>query len=57
MKNKLLGIALFGLTLASIVYYPQLMAKSNPIQYDTQRSILVRKRRSTSSLFWIRPAA
>jgi len=27
MKTKLLGIALFGLTLASVVYYPQLMAK------------------------------
>jgi Mg-chelatase subunit ChlD len=33
MKTKLLGIALFGLTLASVVYYPQLMAKS--IQIDT----------------------
>ena len=33
MKTKILGIALFGLTLASIVYYPQLMAKS--IQIDT----------------------
>jgi len=28
MKTKLLGIALFGLTLAAIVYYPQLSAKS-----------------------------
>ena len=28
MKTKLLGIALFGLTLGSIVYYPQLMAKN-----------------------------
>lgn len=32
MKTKLLGIALFGLTLATVVYYPQLMAKS--IQID-----------------------
>lgn len=32
MKTKLLGIALFGLTLAAIVYYPQLSAKS--IQID-----------------------
>ena len=32
MKTKLLGIALFGLTLAAIVYYPQLSAKS--IQAD-----------------------
>ncbi len=28
MKSKLLGIALFGLTLATVVYYPQLMAKN-----------------------------
>jgi len=28
MKIKLLGIALFGLTIASVVYYPQLMAKN-----------------------------
>ncbi len=28
MKTKLLGIALFGLTLASVIYYPQLMAKN-----------------------------
>jgi len=33
MKTKLLGIALFGLTLATLVYYPQLMAKN--IQIDT----------------------
>ena len=32
MKSKLLGIALFGLTLAAVVYYPQLSAKS--IQVD-----------------------
>lgn len=32
MKTKLLGIALFGLTLASVAYYPQLMAKN----IDTQ---------------------
>ena len=32
MKTKLLGIALFGLTLGAIVYYPQLSAKS--IQLD-----------------------
>ena len=32
MKTKLLGIALFGLTLAAIVYYPQLSAKN--IQVD-----------------------
>jgi Mg-chelatase subunit ChlD len=28
MKTKLLGIALFGLTLATVIYYPQLMAKN-----------------------------
>ncbi len=32
MNSKLLGIALFGLTLAAIVYYPQLSAKN--IQID-----------------------
>jgi len=32
MNSKLLGIALFGLTLAAVVYYPQLSAKS--IQVD-----------------------
>lgn len=28
MKTKILGIALFGLTLAAVAYYPQLMAKN-----------------------------
>ncbi|MGI9233684.1 MAG: VWA domain-containing protein, partial [Woeseiaceae bacterium] len=28
MKTKILGIALFGLTLATVAYYPQLMAKN-----------------------------
>ena len=32
MKAKLLGVALFGITLGAIVYYPQLAAKS--IQVD-----------------------
>jgi Mg-chelatase subunit ChlD len=32
MKSKLLGIALFGLTLATVVYYPQLMARN--VQVD-----------------------
>jgi Mg-chelatase subunit ChlD len=32
MKSKLLGIALFGLTLATVAYYPQLIAKN--IQTD-----------------------
>ena len=31
MKIKLLGIALFGLTLAAIVYYPPLSAKNTQV--------------------------
>ncbi len=31
MKTKLLGIALFVLTMAAVVYYPQLMAKNIPV--------------------------
>ncbi len=31
MKIKVLGIALFGLTLGAVVYYPQLMAKTTQI--------------------------
>lgn len=31
MKIKILGIALFGLTLGAVVYYPQLMAKTMPV--------------------------
>jgi len=31
MKIKILGIALFGLTLGAVVYYPQLMAKTTRI--------------------------
>ena len=31
MKIKILGIALFGLTLGAVVYYPQLMAKTTQI--------------------------
>ncbi len=39
MKNKLLGIALFGLTLASVVYYPQLMAKNIQIDPPIQHHV------------------
>lgn len=39
MKSKLLGIALFGLTLASVVYYPQLMAKSIPVDTTTSHHV------------------
>ena len=42
MKTKLLGIALFGLTLASIVYYPQLMAKNIQIDPPIQHHITAR---------------
>ena len=31
MKAKILGIALFGLTLGAVIYYPQLMAKPTPV--------------------------
>ena len=39
MKTKILGIALFGLTLASVVYYPQLMAKSIHIDTPVQQHV------------------
>ena len=39
MKTKLLGIALFTLTLAAIVYYPQLMAKNVPIDDPIENHI------------------
>ncbi len=39
MKIKLLGIALFGLTLAAVMYYPQLMAKSVQIDPPIDRHI------------------
>jgi Mg-chelatase subunit ChlD len=31
MNTKILGIALFGITLGAVFYYPQLMAKSMPV--------------------------
>lgn len=31
MKTRLLGIALFGLTLGAVIFYPQLMAKHVPV--------------------------
>ena len=39
MKIKLLGVALFGLTLAAVMYYPQLMAKSIQIDPPIDRHI------------------
>jgi len=42
MKTKLLGIALFGLTLGSIMFYPQLMAKNIQIDPPIQQHITAR---------------
>jgi len=42
MKTKILGIALFGLTLAAVTYYPQLMAKN--IDTEVQRHITTKPR-------------
>jgi len=39
MRTKLLGIALFALTLAAVVYYPQLSAKSIPHNPPTTQHI------------------
>jgi Mg-chelatase subunit ChlD len=39
MKTKLLGIALFGLTLAAVVQYPQLMANNIPIDPPIQQHV------------------
>ena len=40
MKSKILGIALFGLTLAAVVYYPQLQAGNIPIDRHVQNHIV-----------------
>ena len=42
MKIKLLGIALFGLTLASVVYYPELMAKNIQIDPPIQQQVIAK---------------
>lgn len=42
MKIKLLGIALFGLTLASVVYYPELMAKNIQIDPPIQQHAIAK---------------
>ncbi|MDH4054604.1 MAG: VWA domain-containing protein [Gammaproteobacteria bacterium] len=42
MKTKILGIALFGLTLAAVTHYPQLMAKN--IDTEVQRHITAKPR-------------
>ena len=40
MKSKILGIALFGLTLATVVYYPQLQARNIQIDPPIQNHIV-----------------
>ena len=40
MKSKILGIALFGLTLATVVYYPQLQARNIKIDPPIQNHIV-----------------
>ncbi len=44
MKIKLLGIALFGLTLASVVYYPQLMANNVDIDPKVQHHVVAKSK-------------
>ena len=51
MKTKLLGIALFGLTLASLVYYPQLMAKNIPIDTSTNQHLVANERPKIDVVF------
>ena len=41
MKSRILGVALFGLTLAAVIYYPQLMAKNVPTQQPVQPRAVV----------------
>lgn len=43
MKTKVLGIALFIITAASILYYPQLMAKTVHVQGDGRQALSVDK--------------
>ena len=45
MKAKLLGIALFGLTLAAVLYYPQIMAKNIPIDPPAKHQFATSKPR------------
>ena len=40
MKSKILGIALFVLTLGVVVYYPQLMAKNVPVNPPINHHII-----------------
>ena len=51
MKNKLLGIALFGLTLGAVVYYPQLMAKNIQIDPPIQHHIAISEKPKVDVVF------
>ena len=44
MKSKILGIALFGLTLATVVYYPQLQARNIKIDPPIQNHIVANEK-------------
>jgi len=44
MKSKILGLALFGLTLATVVYYPQLQARNNKIDAPIQNHIVANEK-------------
>ena len=43
MRTKLLGIALFTMTLGVVVYYPQLMAKNTPVNSPVNHHITLNK--------------
>ncbi len=51
MKSKLLGIALFGLTLGTVVYYPQLMAKNIEIDPPIQHHIVANENPKVDVVF------
>lgn len=51
MKSKLLGIALFGLTLGTVVYYPQLMAKNIQIDPPIQHHIVANENPKVDVVF------
>jgi len=51
MKTKLLGIALFTLTLAAVVYYPQLPAKSITVDPPIDQHITVAERPKVDVVF------
>jgi len=51
MKSRILGVALFGLTLAAVTYYPQLMAKSVSVQPPAQPPVAVRQNAKVDVVF------